>query len=106
MIGFDWADLIGTLYLRLLPGCMSSWDFVWLLAAISGYLRFLIVICTSRVTVSSQYIPSPATDHADGGGKRGSIAPSNSWLVTMPLPVIWDWVASGAEFPAVGVELS
>ncbi len=51
----------------------------------------------------SQYIPSPATD---GGGKRGSIAPSNSWLVTMPVPVIWDWVASGAEFPAIGVELS
>ena len=34
---------------------------------------------TSRVSVYSQYLPSPAT-----GGKRGSIAPSNSWLATMP----------------------
>ncbi len=34
---------------------------------------------TSRVSVYSQYLPSPA------GGKRGSIAPSNSWLATMLL---------------------
>ena len=62
MIGFDWADLIGTLYLRLLPGCMHE---------LPGFC--LVIGC-------HQWVP--------------------------PVPVIWDWVASGAEFPGIGVELS